>query len=107
MFIYEIDGAPVLSKESIAIQATLCGFTLKCVRNIIKTYNLFRSVYSKKTSQVSWIMKGEKSSEGNCNLIKNTLRDILKTSQKHLKKDVFFETPLRRLKYISKKMSFL
>ena len=68
------DIAPVLSKEFIAIQATLCGFTLKCVRIIIKTYSLFRSVYSKRTSQVSWIMKGEKLSEGNCNLIKNTLQ---------------------------------
>ena len=34
-------------------------------------------------------------------------RDISKTSQKHLKRDVFFETSLRRLKYISKMMSFL
>ena len=34
-------------------------------------------------------------------------RDIVETSQKHLKRDDFFETPLRRLKYISKKMSFL
>ena len=33
--------------------------------------------------------------------------DISKTSQKHLKKDVFFATSVRRLKYISKKMSFL
>ena len=31
-------------------------------------------------------------------------RDISKTSQKHLKRDVFFKTSLRRLKYISKKM---
>ena len=31
----------------------------------------------------------------------------LRTSQKHLKRDVFFVTSLRRLKYISKKMSFL
>ena len=28
------------------------------------------------------------------------------TSQKHLKRDVFFVTSLRRLKYVSKKMSF-
>ena len=34
-------------------------------------------------------------------------RDISKTSQKHLKRDVFFETSLRLLKYISRKMSFL
>ena len=34
-------------------------------------------------------------------------RDISKTSQRHLKKDVFFETSLRHLKYISKKTSFL
>ena len=34
-------------------------------------------------------------------------RDISKTSQRHLKKDVFFETSLRYLKYISKKTSFL
>ena len=34
-------------------------------------------------------------------------RDILKTSQKYLKRDVFFETSLRLLKYISRKMSFL
>ena len=34
-------------------------------------------------------------------------RDISKTSQKHLKRDVFFETSLRRLKYISKNMYFL
>ena len=34
-------------------------------------------------------------------------RDISETSQKHLKRDHFFETSLRRLKYISKKMSFL
>ena len=33
--------------------------------------------------------------------------DVFKMSQIHLKKDVFFETSLRRLKYISKKMSFL
>ena len=33
-------------------------------------------------------------------------RDISETSQKHLKRDVFFVTSLRRLKYISKKMSF-
>ena len=33
-------------------------------------------------------------------------RNISKTSQKHLKRDVFFETPLRRLKYISQKMYF-
>ena len=34
-------------------------------------------------------------------------RDISETSQKNLKRDVFFVTSLRRLKYISKKMSFL
>ena len=34
-------------------------------------------------------------------------RDISKTSQKHPKRDVFFETSSRRLKYISKKMSVL
>ena len=34
-------------------------------------------------------------------------RDISKISQKHLKRDVFFETSLRRLKYISQKMYFL
>ena len=33
--------------------------------------------------------------------------DVFKTSQIHLKKDVFLETFLRRLKYISEKMSFL
>ena len=33
--------------------------------------------------------------------------DISETSQKHLKRDVFFVMFLRRLKYISKKMSFL
>ena len=33
-------------------------------------------------------------------------RYISETSQKHLKRDVFFVTSLRRLKYISKKMSF-
>ena len=33
--------------------------------------------------------------------------DISETSQKHLKRDVFFVMSLRRLKYISKKMSFL
>ena len=33
-------------------------------------------------------------------------RDISETSQRHLKKDVFFVTSLRRLKNISKKMSF-
>ena len=33
--------------------------------------------------------------------------DVFKTSQIHLKKDVFFVTSLRRLKYISRKMSFL
>ena len=33
-------------------------------------------------------------------------RDISETSQKYLKRDVFFVTSLRRLKYISKKMSF-
>ena len=32
--------------------------------------------------------------------------DALKTSQIHLKKDVFFVTSLRRLEHISKKMSF-
>ena len=32
---------------------------------------------------------------------------VFKTSQIHLKKDVFFETSLKRLKYISKKMFFL
>ena len=32
--------------------------------------------------------------------------DISETSQKHLKRDVFFVTSLRRLKYISKKMFF-
>ena len=32
--------------------------------------------------------------------------DIFKTSQKHLKKDVFCVTPLKRLEHISKKMSF-
>ena len=34
-------------------------------------------------------------------------RDISKTSQKDFKRDVFFETSLRRLKYISKKIFFL
>ena len=34
-------------------------------------------------------------------------RDISESSQKHLKKDVFCMTSLRRLKHISKKMSFL
>ena len=34
-------------------------------------------------------------------------RDISQTSQKHLKSDVFFVTSLRRLKNISKKMSFV
>ena len=34
-------------------------------------------------------------------------RDISETSQKHLKRDVFFVTSLRRLKNISKKMSFV
>ena len=34
-------------------------------------------------------------------------RDISETSQKHLKKDVFFVTSLRRLKNILKKMSFV
>ena len=33
-------------------------------------------------------------------------RDISETSQRHLKKDIFFVTSLRRLKNISKKMSF-
>ena len=33
-------------------------------------------------------------------------RDISETSQKHLKSDAFFVTSLRRLKNISKKMSF-
>ena len=33
-------------------------------------------------------------------------RDSSEISQKHLKRDVFFVTSLRRLKYISKKMSF-
>ena len=33
--------------------------------------------------------------------------DVFKTSQIHLKKDVFFVTSLRRLKYISKKMFIL
>ena len=33
-------------------------------------------------------------------------RDISKTSQKDFKRDVFFETSLRRLKYISKKIFF-
>ena len=33
--------------------------------------------------------------------------DVFKTSQIHLKKDAFFVTSLRRLNYISKKMSFL
>ena len=33
--------------------------------------------------------------------------DVFKTSQIRLKKDVFFATSLRRLKYISKKMYFL
>ena len=32
--------------------------------------------------------------------------DVFKTSQKHLKKEVFYVTSLRRLKNISKKMSF-
>ena len=32
--------------------------------------------------------------------------DISKTSQKHLKRDVFFQTSLRRLIYVSKKMPF-
>ena len=32
--------------------------------------------------------------------------DVFKTSQKHLKKDVFCVTSLRRLEHISKKMSF-
>ena len=34
----------------------------------------------------------------------STERDISKISQKHLKKDVFFEASLRHLNYISKKM---
>ena len=34
-------------------------------------------------------------------------RDISETSQKHLKRDVFFVTSLKRLQYISKKMSFV
>ena len=38
--------------------------------------------------------------------IRSPLRDILETSQKHLKRDVFFVTSLKRLKYISKKISF-
>ena len=33
-------------------------------------------------------------------------RDISETSQKHLKRDVFFVTSLRRLKNISKKILF-
>ena len=33
--------------------------------------------------------------------------DISETSQKHLKRDDFFVTSLRHLKYISKKMSFM
>ena len=33
--------------------------------------------------------------------------DVFKMSQKHLKKDVFFDTYLRRLKYISEKMFFM
>ena len=36
-----------------------------------------------------------------------TGRDISETSQKHLKRDVFFVTFLSRLKYISKKISFV
>ena len=34
-------------------------------------------------------------------------RDISETSKKHLKRDDFFVTSLRRLKNISKKMSFV
>ena len=34
-------------------------------------------------------------------------RDMSETSQKHLKRDDFFEMSLRCLKYIPKKMSFL
>ena len=37
----------------------------------------------------------------------STERDMSETSQKHLKRDVFFVTSLRRLKNISKKMSFV
>ena len=33
--------------------------------------------------------------------------DVFKTSQIHLKKDIFFVASLRRLKYISEKISFL
>ena len=33
--------------------------------------------------------------------------DISETSQKHLKRDVFFVMSLGRLKYMSKKISFL
>ena len=38
---------------------------------------------------------------------KHLKSDVFKTPQIHLKKDVFFATILRRLKYISKKMFFV
>ena len=38
--IFTSDIAPVLSKEFLDIQATIeCGYTLKRVRDMIKTYN--------------------------------------------------------------------
>ena len=36
------DIAPISSKDFLDIQATIeCDFTLKCVRDMIRTYNLF------------------------------------------------------------------
>ena len=43
---YTPDIAPVLSKEFLDIQATIeCGFTLKRVRDIIRKYSEFGTIF--------------------------------------------------------------
>ena len=52
--------APVTSKEFLDIQATIeCGFTLKCVRDMIRTYSqviattIFESIHTKEKFNIS------------------------------------------------------
>ena len=75
--------------------------------NISKLGKIFRCV----TSFYQYCFVRDKSCyhKTNSGLISNQIsieRNISKTSRKHLKRDVFFATSLRRLKYISEKISF-
>ena len=51
-------SAPVSSKEVLDIQATIgCGFTLKCIRDMIRTYNQMHRTdkYSQQIS-IIWLV---------------------------------------------------